>query len=67
MQGCLDETERRRSKQLAYNIEHNITPETVKKGMRSILESIEEQDYSAVPLVADLAEEYGNDCGSSPS
>jgi len=66
MQGCLDETERRRSKQLAYNIEHDITPETVKKGMRSILESIEEHDYSAVPLVADLAEEYGNDLRQIP-
>lgn len=59
MQGCIDETERRRTKQLAYNLEHNITPETVKKGMRSILESIEEQDYAAVPLVAEAAEAYG--------
>ena len=66
MQGCLDETERRRVKQLAYNVEHNITPETVKKGMRSILESIEEQDYSAVPLVADLSEEYGGDLRQIP-
>ena len=66
MQGCLDETERRRVKQLAYNVEHNITPETVKKGMRSILESIEEQDYSAVPLVTDLAEEYGGDLRQIP-
>jgi excinuclease ABC subunit B len=59
MQGCLDETERRRVKQLAYNSEHGITPETVKKGMRTILESIAEKDYVTPPLVADSEETYG--------
>ncbi|MDK9718628.1 MAG: excinuclease ABC subunit UvrB, partial [Trichlorobacter sp.] len=59
MQACLDETERRRTKQLAYNVEHGITPETVKKGMRSILESIAEKDYVTPPVVADIQETYG--------
>ncbi|MCE1225231.1 MAG: excinuclease ABC subunit UvrB [Geobacteraceae bacterium] len=59
MQACIDETERRRTKQLAYNAEHGITPETVKKGMRSILESIAEKDYVTPPVVADLGETYG--------
>lgn len=59
MQACMDETERRRTKQLAYNQEHGITPTTVKKAMRTILESIEEKDYAAVPQVADVAESYG--------
>jgi len=59
MQACLDETERRRIKQLAYNAEHGITPETVKKGMRSILESIAEKDYVTPPVVADVEEIYG--------
>jgi len=59
MQACLDETGRRRSKQLAYNQEHGITPETVRKGMRSILESIAEKDYVTPPVVADLEEAYG--------
>jgi len=59
MQGCIDETQRRRVKQLAYNAEHGITPETIKKGMSSILDSIEEKDYAAVPKVAELPETYG--------
>ncbi len=66
MQGCIDETERRRAKQLAYNLEHNITPETVRKGMRTILESIEEQDYAAVPVVAEPLSEYGGDLKQIP-
>jgi excinuclease ABC subunit B len=40
MRNAMDETERRRKIQLAYNREHNITPETIRKEIR---ESLSEQ------------------------
>ena len=66
MQACIDETERRRAKQLAYNREHGITPETVKKGMRTILESIAEKDYVTPPVVAESLPDYGGDLKQIP-
>jgi excinuclease ABC subunit B len=38
IQGALEETNRRRSIQLAYNEEHGITPETISKGVSDIAE-----------------------------
>ena len=58
MQYCIDETGRRRTLQTEFNREHQITPQSVKKGLRTILESIEERDYYTIPIAAEAQEEY---------
>jgi excinuclease ABC subunit B len=58
MQACIDETARRRKIQEEHNRDNGITPETVKKSLRSILESIEEKDYLDFPIAAEEQEEY---------
>ena len=49
MKAAMDETERRRVRQLAYNDEHGITPETIRKDIQDIMSSIYEADYLSIP------------------
>jgi excinuclease ABC subunit B len=58
MQNCIDETNRRRTLQTEYNKIHHITPQSVKKGLRTILESVEERDYYTIPIAAEAQEDY---------
>jgi len=54
---AVGETGRRRRKQAAYNERNGITPTTIRKEIRSILSSVYEKDYMAVPEVAEAPAE----------
>jgi excinuclease ABC subunit B len=43
MQRAMEETERRREKQHAHNLEHNITPKTIVRGISDVLEGVMEK------------------------
>jgi len=54
----LQETERRRKLQGAYNDEHGITPESIKSSIRELLQTIYERDYYTVPVEEPAAETF---------
>jgi len=58
MDGAIRETERRRVKQLAYNAEHGITPQTIIKGIRRGLETELKARRTASRAVGGSEQEY---------
>jgi excinuclease ABC subunit B len=50
MKRAISKTESRRKVQTAYNAEHGITPEGIKKDVLDVLSSVYEKDYYTVPV-----------------
>ena len=58
IKAMMQESQRRRVKQAAYNQAHDITPESVRKSITNVLASLYEADYYTVPLAAEAQAAY---------
>ncbi len=64
---AIEETDRRRARQQAWNEAHGITPQSIRKQISKVLETVYERDYVTVAPIADAgpAELVGKDLKAS--
>jgi excinuclease ABC subunit B len=60
MQTAISETGRRRAIQEAYNVEHNITPQSIVKAIDEVMSSVYERDYVTPAATIDGTERFHN-------
>ncbi|MBI2153104.1 MAG: excinuclease ABC subunit UvrB [Candidatus Rokubacteria bacterium] len=60
MKTTIAETERRRKVQEEYNRQHGITPESIKKSIRELLQTVWERDYYTVEVAREREEAYAS-------
>jgi len=60
MRAAIGETERRRTVQEAYNVEHNITPQSIVRAIDEVMSSVYERDYLTPAATIDGTERFHN-------
>ena len=61
MRLALDETQRRRTLQQAYNKKNNITPQSIRKNITNILDSVYEKDHATINPAAAEVPQFKNE------